>query len=619
MSAPQTWGAFQMSPSTSMWLYVAITAETTNVANNTSTLSYKIWLQKDTTGNYNISNGNYYSLSIGGQTIAANVDYGAINTSASGIGTQVVLRTGTVTCGHNNDGTGSVTVNASFRNKLGASASSGNQTFVMATIPRASSINSVTNVTIGSAPTVKWTPKASSFGYKLKFELGGWSYTTGAITPNKTTEHTYNSYAIPVSVADKITASTSGTCTVTLYSYSTTACTTLIGTSSKTFTVTIPNTAEFAPTIDSFTVTPSQVFGDYELANYTTYSIVVNATARHSTTLKYDVNIVNSTGAIVFSSTNSSSTTGTFGIGGDYTVNIKITDGRGFTDTVQSSFTLTAYNKPTVSASIVRGTGSGDSFIVDESLGTTARITYEARYTPLDGNTLVVKIVKPDGTVDTPSSSPWYSTGYADDQDYEFAVKAYDSVTDESKAEETKVLLSKATFPIDILPNAKGIALGKVCEIEALEVAFDAIFYKKMIGIYPVGSIYMSVVDTNPSTYFGGEWERIQDRFLLCAGTSYSAGATGGESSHTLTISEMPNHGHGGGINVQGYEGWPKIKTDTFGVYINYESSGGNYFHPNVSLNATTTSGISVYNNGGGIAHNNMPPYLAVYVWKRVN
>ena len=60
---------------------------------------------------------------------------------------------------------------------------------------------------------------------------------------------------------------------------------------------------------------------------------------------------------------------------------------------------------------------------------------------------------------------------------------------------------------------------------------------------FPIGSIYMSLSNTNPSTYFGGTWVQIKDRFLLGAGDSYSAGSTGGEATHTLTTQELPDMG----------------------------------------------------------------------------
>ena len=71
-------------------------------------------------------------------------------------------------------------------------------------------------------------------------------------------------------------------------------------------------------------------------------------------------------------------------------------------------------------------------------------------------------------------------------------------------------------------------------------------------AIYPVGSIYMSVNSTSPATLFGGTWQRIQDRFLLSAGSTYSAGATGGEATHTLTSGEMPSHKHSVGAHAHG-------------------------------------------------------------------
>lgn len=118
--------------------------------------------------------------------------------------------------------------------------------------------------------------------------------------------------------------------------------------------------------------------------------------------------------------------------------------------------------------------------------------------------------------------------------------------------------------------------------------------------VYPVGSIYMSVNSTNPKTLFGGTWVQIKDRFLLAAGTTYKAGATGGEAAHTLTESEMPNHKHSIWLPNDGGEQ---------SAAIGYPDAGSkNTYY----AEASKTSGT-----GGGAAHNNMPPYLAVYVWKR--
>lgn len=119
--------------------------------------------------------------------------------------------------------------------------------------------------------------------------------------------------------------------------------------------------------------------------------------------------------------------------------------------------------------------------------------------------------------------------------------------------------------------------------------------------VYPVGSIYMSVNETSPSTLFGGTWEQIQGRFLLGMSSSYPAGSQGGEAEHTLTISETPNHTH---------------------VIIAYSTSGNDYSGSDASLSFNYNETMKGWSGrtssvGNSQAYNNMPPYLSVYIWKR--
>jgi hypothetical protein len=117
---------------------------------------------------------------------------------------------------------------------------------------------------------------------------------------------------------------------------------------------------------------------------------------------------------------------------------------------------------------------------------------------------------------------------------------------------------------------------------------------------FPVGSIYMSLSNVNPSTYFGGTWAQIKDRFLLGAGSSYSAGSTGGEASHKLTINEMPSHSH------SFFSGrWYWSERSGGGDIINSQSETSYGFNRSTEL------------SGGNQAHNNMPPYYVVYIWRR--
>ena len=144
--------------------------------------------------------------------------------------------------------------------------------------------------------------------------------------------------------------------------------------------------------------------------------------------------------------------------------------------------------------------------------------------------------------------------------------------------------------------------------------------------IYPVGSIYISVNNTDPSLLFHGTWERIKDRFLLASGDTYSAGSTGGEAQHTLTVDEMPSHKHTYDkyfvANDPGLGSW--IYDNQFSIAVR-RSVGST---ASVPISETGQSSGSVCHEGnlekpmnttgGSQPHNNMPPYLTVYIWKRV-
>jgi len=131
--------------------------------------------------------------------------------------------------------------------------------------------------------------------------------------------------------------------------------------------------------------------------------------------------------------------------------------------------------------------------------------------------------------------------------------------------------------------------------------------FVSLLQAYPIGSIYMSVNATDPATLFGGEWERIKDTFLLSAGDTYGAGTSGGSADAVLI-----EHTH----DITSYQGNPtylKSGSDASGVLVvhdsvDYVTNGASSAH---KLNARHAG------KGGGQGKN-MPPYLAVYVWKRV-
>jgi len=125
--------------------------------------------------------------------------------------------------------------------------------------------------------------------------------------------------------------------------------------------------------------------------------------------------------------------------------------------------------------------------------------------------------------------------------------------------------------------------------------------------VYPVGAIYLSANSTSPASLFGGTWERMKDRFLLGAGDTYSAGSAGGAAAVTLTSDQMPEHRH----ILRRQSSSP---TTEFSAYAATSDD-------NTDPSSSVSDGVRRYTTyaGGGAAHNNMPPYLAVYMWKRVS
>ena len=184
------------------------------------------------------------------------------------------------------------------------------------------------------------------------------------------------------------------------------------------------------------------------------------------------------------------------------------------------------------------------------------------------------------------------------------------------------------------------------------------------IEAYPIGSIYMSVNATNPKDIFGGTWEALNEgRVLIGANASHPAGQTGGEETHILSVNEMPSHDHSGNLSGSTGSGGGHSHTrgnmnitgelkatilsknsgSNLGCFSGTPSSGTATGAPSGSNNfwampefdaskswsgSTSSSGshshsldgasITTSSKGGGQAHNNMPPYLSVYMWKRV-
>ena len=222
-------------------------------------------------------------------------------------------------------------------------------------------------------------------------------------------------------------------------------------------------------------------------------------------------------------------------------------------------------------------------------------------------HTLAVK--KTDGTIHTLIANP--TQNFTVDADgYLLGSDEWSITIGLVEGQYVWAALYEGSYTAETLPPyvPKGYS-AELASCNSAPVVFGGGYGGGSLQAYPVGSIYMSVISTSPASLFGGTWAAITDRFLLGAGGIYAVGDLGGEAAHTLTANEMPSHKH-----YYKRQNW--FSNDSV-----YDSSSGSIFSWRSTAGGTTSSSYrgEVESTGGGNAHNNMPPYLAVYMWKRVS
>lgn len=271
---------------------------------------------------------------------------------------------------------------------------------------------------------------------------------------------------------------------------------------------------------------------------------------------------------------------------------ISATDSRGFTASQSVQVTVDDYSAPTAVIDLHRL----------NNFEPTTYITAHARYSYLNGKNAVTITAKFKKVSETSYGEPIelkdsiQSTVTCDRYSaYDFEV----AIADKLETTYYRPTLGKG-IPAFFIDTKKS-SVGVNClpdQSDVLQLGESA--WLTAQGAYPVGSIYLSVTDANPAALFGGTWERIGGRFLLGADSTYAAGSTGGEAAHTLTTDEMPKHNH----------------------EIDNLNAAGNAT-PFMTVQAQDKKGyggnVQTMYAGGGKAHNNMPPYLAVYMWRRVS
>ena len=590
-----------------------------SVENNQSTLSWSITGAGSASGW--VMTGGFKAV-INGTTV-----YSTSTDTRIQLYNGTSVASGTTKITHNADGTKSFSLSIEAGVYTYAVSVTASGTHTLDTIPRASTV-SATNTNLNSASTITITRASSSFTHTLTYSFGS---TTGTIV-SKTTS-TSVSWTPALTLANQIPNAVSGTCTITCDTYNGS---TKIGSKTCTLTLTVP--ASVKPTMTS--VTATRVDGDVPAAwaiyvqNKSKATVTINgaAGAYGSTISSYSI----SGGG--YSSTASSFTTGLLAASGTITFTAKVTDSRGrVSDAKTVSISVVAYSAPSFSSYISqRATSAG--VINDDGTYIRGLISFSYATCSSKNTITCATYYKKSSATSWTNANKSFSSGTA----FTFGGGAistessYDvkyTITDAFTTITIIDMVSTASVLMDFKAGGKGIAIGKVSEKDkTLEIADSwglEVHGKKLIDyIYPIGSIYLSVNSTSPATLFGGSWTQLKDRFLLGAGSTYSSGATGGAATHKLSVAEMPSHAHDTPFfNNMTNNG--EMKSDFIGVFGKgvtasqaLKDTGQTSTMEMWWINQTNTAEGNEWPyftsaKGSGSAHNNMPPYLVVYMWKR--
>lgn len=613
-------------------------SQSKNVSANTSTVTCKLYLVND------------WSLNISGRSDnTCTIDGSAQTFSSPAISSTGTHLLGTVSraVNHASDGSKSLAISAVFQIRATLSGTyygtiTASANITLDSIPRASSV-SAGNMTMGTAGKINISRASSSFTHTLTYSFGN---TSGTIA-TKTTA-TSVSWTPSLSLANQIPNATSGTCTITCTTYNGN---TNIG--SKTCTLSLSVPASVKPTISSLTA--SRIDGDVPSAwgiyvqTKSKVKLTINGAAgSYGSTIKsYSI-----TGG-GYSGSASTLTTGFLNNSGTITFQATVTDSRGRVSAEATvSITVTAYSPPYFNSSLSQRCLSNGTLDDD---GTYIHALVSFGYSTCGGkNTLKTSV-----QYKQVSAEQWTDAGvtFASNTAFTYGKgqisteTSYDvryTLEDEFSAISVQEIVSTAAVVMDFKSGGKGVAIGKVSETDnTFEVAenWDVKVYGMLLKeyiqqfaktMYPVGSIYMSVSSTNPSTYFGGTWVAWgSGRVPVGINTSDSnfntVEKTGGASTVTLTASQMPSHTHtftGSSTTTNSAGGHThNIGRDTDGGsgssrYTVHKAgaSGAQGTSPTSSAGAhthTLTPKGKNGNTGGGGSHNNLQPYIVCYMWKR--
>ncbi|MGJ0022735.1 DUF859 family phage minor structural protein [Streptococcus dysgalactiae] len=538
----------------------------------------------------------------------------------------------TIIIGHNADGTKTFGLMASFNGSGGWSPGTltiNGNSFTLSTIPRSSSVT-VSSGTIGSAVTININRQSSSFKHTLRYQ---WGNKTGTIASNVDTS---TNWMIPDHFANDIPNSTSGTGTIYIDTYNGG---TKTGTQSVSFTASVP--ASMKPTFSSLTLTDTNVVARGLLSGNNFLQVISNiqvnfngASGAYSSTITgYKAEIVNKNQV-----TNSNGgTLGIMNFNGSATVRASVFDSRGRqSDAKDITINVIEYFAPIFSFTALRNRSSPNII----------QVIRNARISPITlyGNqknvmTLSFKVAPLGSTYYTSDNSSasgvWTSisnltNSQANLSGNYIASKTFvviGTLSDKFTSIEFSAIVATESVVMSYDKDGR-VGIGKIVEqgrAGSIDVAGDGYIGGKLyIGnneikpgltkteildmIYPVGAIYISISSSNPSYTMGGTWQRFANGKTLVGVDEYdidfnSPNRTGGEKAHQTTVEEMPSHAH-------------QFNTEAAGSPIALGWENGNNSAMRAKL-GNYTMGLPTTSVGGNKPHNNLQPYITVYMWRR--
>ena len=189
--------------------------------------------------------------------------------------------------------------------------------------------------------------------------------------------------------------------------------------------------------------------------------------------------------------------------------------------------------------------------------------------------------------------------------------------------------MTGATFPS---PTLTGVPVAPTAAVgtSTTQIATTAFVNAAIVAAYPVGSIYMSTVATNPNTLFGfGTWVAYgQGRMLISQDGTYTAGSTGGSATTTLIEANLPSHSHsatstssvsdpGHRHQIGGRDSTANEGGDPNSEFVRDYPSVANPYSSTVTTGITVSTSTSIGNTGSGTAATTISPYISVYMWNR--